>query len=478
MKMVAHHAIRISYLVSGGVLVLALIVILAVYLRQAERDFRITPVSGASVDSEGKLPPAPESQANQTGSWPALANANFFAQVKADFVNQKKSFIEADLTAMTVTVYKDGEIVKQVPILTKGRPGSWWETPAGLYEIQLKKKTHFSSFGHVYQPWSMAFQGNFFIHGWPYSADGTPVASSFSGGCVRLSTEDAKAVYDLTEVGMSVLVYEKSFDGDDFRYSEPPAGRLSTLSGLAARSYLAADLRNNYVFLAQNATDEVPIASITKLMTALIAAEYINLDATSTVMASSIVSTSVPRLKAGDRINPYQLLYPLLDESSNEAAFMLADYLGRERFVSLMNQKALALGMTHTRFADPAGRQDGNVSTAEDLFALAKYLLNNRSFILKITSDTVGYNAYGDSQFKDLENFNVFPGQPGFVGGKVGQTTAAGKTIISIFNETLEGQTRPIVIIALGSRDNAAYARALLADVRLNYQTDGLRAED
>jgi D-alanyl-D-alanine carboxypeptidase len=470
MKIAVHHAIRISFVVSVAAILVATAFSVAAYFRRANGGFTIVQSNGTDLIEEGKILPAPESQAIQSGSWPALSNANFFSQVKVDFINQKKSFIEADLTAMKVNVYKDGEIVKELPILTKGRPGSWWETPAGLYQIQTKERSHFSSFGHVYQPWSMAFQGNFFIHGWPHSKDGTPVASSFSGGCIRLSTADAKIVYDLAKIGMPVLVYEKTFDSDDFKYSEPPSDRLSTLEGLSAKTYLAADLKNNQVFLAQDPAKEVPIASITKLMTALIAAEYINLDATSTVLASSIVSTSVPRLKAGDRINPYQLLYPLLDESSNEAAFMLADYLGRERFVSLMNQKAAALGMTHTRFVDPSGAGEGNISTAEDLFALAKYLLNNRSFILKITSDTVGYNAYGSSQFADLKNFNVFTGQPSFVGGKVGQTIAAGKTIISLFNETLEGQKRPIVIIALGSDDNASDARAILAYVKSTYQ--------
>lgn len=469
MKIGANHAVRLSFVLSALAVLLALGFSLAVYFH-ANGGFAVAPDNETDLIDEGKILPAPVSQALQSGSWPALANANFFGQVRTDFINQKKSFIEADLTAMQVSIYQDGEVVKQVPILTKGRPGSWWETPAGLYQIQTKERSHFSSFGYVYQPWSMAFQGNFFIHGWPTTPKGIPVASSFSGGCIRLSTADAKTVYDLAKVGMPVLVYAKAFDGDDFKYSERPVERKSTLAGLSAQAYLAADLKNNQVFLAQDASREVPIASLTKLMTALIAAEYINLDATSTVPVSAIVSTSLPRLKAGEKINPYQLLYPLLDESSNESAYMLAGYLGVDRFVSLMNQKAAALGMTHTHFADPAGFQDGNVSTAEDLFALAKYLLNNRSFILKITSNTVGYNAYGDSQFADLQNFNVFTGQPGFIGGKVGQTTAAGKTIVSLFSEKLEGETRPIVIIALGSADNAADARAILAHVQATYQ--------
>lgn len=475
MKIEAHHAyyvLRASFILSVAAVLLAVVFSAVVYFQKASGGFGVSPGEGTGISEEGKISPAPESHAIQSGSWPALANANFFSQVRVDFINQKKSFIEADLTAMTVSVYKDGEVVKQVPILTKGRPGSWWETPAGLYEVQLKKRSHFSSFGHVYQPWSMVFQGNFFIHGWPHFADGTPVASSFSGGCVRLSVQDAKAIYDLAEVGMPVLVYEKSFDSDEFKYSERPASRQSTLPGISADAYLAADLGNNQVFLAQDSAKEIPVASISKLMTALIAAEYINLDATSTIVASSVVPTSVPRLSAGDRINPYHLLYPLLAESSNEAAFALADYLGRDRFVSLMNQKAVALGMTHTRFADPAGLEEGNVSTAEDLFALAKYLLNNRSFILKITSDTVGYNAYGSSQLKDIQNFNIFKGEPGFVGGKVGQVATgqtAGRDIIAIFSETLEGQTRPIVIVVLGSADNAADARAMLAHVKATH---------
>ena len=152
------------------------------------------------------------------GSEPALSNPDFFGKVKQELVNDKNSFIEANLSSMKLTVYKDGVAVKEVPILTKGRPGSWWETPAGLYQVELKKENHFSSFGKVYQPWSVAFQGNFFIHGWPYYPGGEPVSSSFSGGCIRLSTEDAKTIYELASVDMPVLVFEEDFASDDFSY--------------------------------------------------------------------------------------------------------------------------------------------------------------------------------------------------------------------------------------------------------------------
>ena len=148
------------------------------------------------------------------GGWPALQNIEFFKKTKEDFISRGASFIEADLSAMTIRFYKNGEILKEAPIQTKGREGSWWETPAGLYKISSKEKSHFSSFGGVYMPYSMQFQGNFFIHGPTYYPDGTPTASTYSGGCIRLSLDDVKEIYRLAEIGTPMLVFEESFNND------------------------------------------------------------------------------------------------------------------------------------------------------------------------------------------------------------------------------------------------------------------------
>jgi D-alanyl-D-alanine carboxypeptidase len=196
----------------------------------------------------------------------------------------------------------------------------------------------------------MVFQGNFFIHGWPYYPDGTDVASTYSGGCIRLSTKDAKEIYQMIKVGMPVIVSEESFKSDNFAY---PQEKIE--ANVSAKSYLVADLKSRSVLASSEHTGPLPIASITKLMTALVAAEYINLDKPINVRASAMVQTSVPRLKAGESRSAYQLLYPLLAESSNEAAYALSDHLGRNYFVTLMNQKAEALGMKTAHFEDPAG---------------------------------------------------------------------------------------------------------------------------
>lgn len=408
------------------------------------------------------LPESGKTVTLEYGSWPALEDANFFSEVKAAFINEGTDFIESDLSEMKLRVYKDGKLSGEVPIASKGREGSWWETPAGLYKIQGKEENHFSSFGQVYMPWSMPFQGNFFIHGWPYYPNGESVPQSYSGGCIRLSTEDAKEVFSLAEVGMPVLVHEHDFASDDFDYE---------LFGesISANNYLAADLGSNFVFAEKEAGQVVPIASVTKLMTAVIATEYINIEREVTITEGMLTQTSLPRLQAGQRVSVFNLLFPLLMESSNEAGTAIASILGSNRFVELMNTKAEAIGMRSTHFADPNGISPENTSSAEDLFLLAKYLYNNRSFVLDMSNGGANQSVYGKPIWQGLRNFNVFDDDEDFVGGKVGMTQAAGETILSVFKIEKAGQERPVVVIALGSENRAAAAAALINYVRSNY---------
>ena len=425
------------------------------------------------------------------GSWPALNNESFYDKVLNDFIAQKTTFINVNLSAMQLQYYENGIIATTIPILAKGKPGSWWETPAGLYKVQAKTQSDFSSFAHVYSPWALDFQGNFLIHGWPYYPDGTPVGSTYSGGCIRLSTPDAKVLYGMVSVGTPVLVSSGNFTADNFAEQQDPS--------ITAKSFFAADLKNNYVFAQSNPDEQLPIASLTKLMTALVAVEYVNIEKTITITPDMIVKTSIPRLKVGAHYSLYNLLQPLLKESSNEAAIAISDFLGTKYFVSLMNQQAVSIGMTNTHFVDPSGSEWGDVSTARDLFMLAQYLYDNRSFILKMTTNNNDPNAYGPSSFATLQNFNVFADDPDFIGGKVGVNGAASDTILSVFNEpflisttTVASTTpdstssevispiatriatstivRPIMFVILGSDNYVADAETLLAWIKNTYQ--------
>ena len=126
--------------------------------------------------------------------------------------------------------------------------------------------------------------------------------------------------------------------------------------------------------------------------------------------------------------------------------------LGRGYFISLMNKKAKAIGMTDTTFTDPSGRESYNVSTPEDMFLLAKYIYLNRRFIFNITSERVEGSAY-ENTFTDLQNFNLYKGDPEFVGGKTGKSTSAKEAYVGVFEMEFKGEVRPIVIVMLGSLD-------------------------
>ncbi len=394
------------------------------------------------------------SAAFEYGPQPQLAQLSFFELTLASFKEQKQSFIEADLSTMKIRYYDKGEITFEAPILTKGKEGSWWETPAGLYSVESTSESHFSSFGKVYTPWNLVFQGNFFIHGWPYYPDGTPVSSVYSGGCIRLSDVDAEKLFRLVNTKTPVLVYEKDYTSDGFSYSVTPPT-------LDAKAYLVADIESNTILMQSGEKQILPIASVTKLMTALVASEYINLDKDVTIPQSAMATTSITRLTPGMTMSGYSLLLPLLLESSNIAANTYASILGKDRFVQLMNKKAASLGMESTTYTDASGSDSGNVSTLSDLLRLSTYIYNNRSFVYKISSGEKVSTAYNVYPFGTLSNFNPVPGLTGFVGGKVGKTTAAKETIISLYKMNVKGVERTIAFIVLGSNDNYADVQKL-----------------
>lgn len=205
------------------------------------------------------------------------------------------------------------------------------------------------------------FRVIFFIHGWPYYSNGKAVESTFSGGCIRLATDDAKILFREVDIKTPVLVIKETFFADDF------SPKIKALE-ISANAFLVADLKSNFVFLSKNIKDSLPIASITKLMTALVATEYINLWREITIQSADLVFTSYPRLKIGERWTGFDLLYPLLNESSNESAKAMARFLGKGHFVELMNKKALSLGLENTYFADASGASPENISSPEDLF--------------------------------------------------------------------------------------------------------------
>jgi len=390
------------------------------------------------------------------------------SDIKNDFISESKNFLEINFSEMEVRLYQEGKLIKEVPILAVGDPQSWGGSAAGLYKIMSGNKLSFSIVSEVYMPYALRYYGKYYLHGEPYYPDGKKLISSVSGGCIRLSDKDAKDIYELTELDMPVLVIDKEKD-----YYQYPNKKLSDFPEISAESYLAADLDSGFVFAEKNSDEKLPIASLAKLMTALVVAENVDLRKSMLVEPEMLqVYGTTQGLEAGKRFRVVELFYPLLIESSDDAAEVLGYFLGRGKTIKMMNEKTKAILMGNTEFVDLRGFDAKNVSTARDLFHLARYILNNRPPLLEITKGKQ-VRSFGEVRFnvKDFWNENVFIDDPSFVGGKTGYLPQSKYTGIFIFKFLTEDEkSRNIVIILLGSGDNQTDTQKIYKWLSENYR--------
>lgn len=384
-----------------------------------------------------------------------------------DALASEGKLIGADLANMKLYLYENGHAVKEFDILSKGKRGSRWETPTGLYEIQTKEEDHFSSIGEVHMPFSMQFFGNFFIHGWPYYPDGTQVPEGYSGGCIRLSTADAADVFTFADRGTPMFVWE----GTSSTLTNEQASTTSITVGnkalpkVSANAFLIANIQSGEVYAEHNADSVLPIASISKLVTALVANETIHYDRTLTVTADDRKQTegTPGSILAGDQFTVGDLFYPLLMESNNAVAYALARYNGSHNFLQLMNEKARAIGMIHAHFDDPSGISANNRATVNDIFVLTRYIHNSQSFLLNMSREKSKKVTAESGRTYTLGNFNVFAGNVQFLGGKTGYTDAARETMTTVWQIDVDGTPATVAIIVLGSEDRKKDVEKLLA---------------
>jgi D-alanyl-D-alanine carboxypeptidase len=354
--------------------------------------------------------------------------------------------IYIDLYTMKLYTYANGIKLKTIPVLSKGKVGSRWETPAGLYDVEFKKTNHVSSVAQVNLPFSMGFSGNFFIHGWPTYMNGDPVPNGYSGGCIRLGTDNAKFLYNFAEAGTKILITNQPKNISKNISIDAP------LPSISAESFIIGDLESDVVYAAKNTAEIKPIASITKLITALTANSIIRYNKKIYLSKDTYRNMDWQQLDPDINIAITDSTYPLLMQSNNVVAHAIANNYGYNQFITKMKRQVNALGMINTSIDDPSGISSNNTSTTQDLFRLAKYLYYNSQFLLNITklrqvvikSDTNKYT---------INNYNHFANNPDFIGGKTGYTNAAGETMLSIFKVNIQGEERIITIIVLDSKN-------------------------
>lgn len=240
---------------------------------------------------------------------------------------------------------------------------------------------------------------------------------------------------------------------------------LSEFSAMTAKSALVMNFDTDEVYYAKNIKQQLPMASITKAMVALLTLEHKSLEDKVTVSehAASVGENSMG-LTTGEVYTVHDLLYGLFLHSGNDVAEALAEGVGgtRERFVALMNQRAWEMGMQNTHYTNPSGLEgDGHMyASVEDLAILTKYILTHYPFLLDITK-TINYAIPATNEHKAIylsSEIDLIRTYPGAIGFKTGLTDEAGRCIITI----AENGGQRMMGIVLGSQNRRADVTKML----------------
>jgi D-alanyl-D-alanine carboxypeptidase len=231
------------------------------------------------------------------------------------------------------------------------------------------------------------------------------------------------------------------------------------------RAGLLFNLDTGRVLWQRNPTRRMPIASLTKMMTALLTVQSASSNALVLVTrrAEEAPGSRVGVLPLGRDIRLRTMLYGLLLPSGNDAAIALAQHVahGVTRFVTWMNDEAAKLGMACTRYSTPSGYYNkGNFSCAADLAVLAHVDLEQPRIasVVRTSSIALPFPIQGGKLYLYNNNPLLIYGYPGLTGLKTGYTTPAGKCLVA----TAERHGVRLGVVLLNSPDPGTQARHLL----------------
>ena len=216
---------------------------------------------------------------------------------------------------------------------------------------------------------------------------------------------------------------------------------------VSATAAVLMDADMGQVLYEKNGDRQMLIASTTKIMTALVVLEHAAPDDVITVTPDHMAEGSSMYLRAGETVRVEELLYGLLLCSGNDAALAVTECAGGlEPFVALMNEKAAALGMADTHFANPNGLDDEeHYSTARDMAQLARAAVNEPTLLRMASTRQASIGG------RTLTNHNKLLGRmEGCLGLKTGYTKAAGRTLVSC----AEKDGRRLVAVTLRDGDD------------------------
>lgn len=237
---------------------------------------------------------------------------------------------------------------------------------------------------------------------------------------------------------------------------------------ISAEGVYVVDVSSFTPVFERNARQKFLPASTTKIVTALVAYDVYGIDKILTVKRVT-ENGQVMGLVPGERITVENLLYGTLIHSGNDAAFVLADNFGLQKFINLMNKKAADLNMKDTHFTNSTGFDEvEQFTTPYDLALSARELLKHK-YLSKIVS--IKEIIISDADFKyfhTLTNVNKLLGEISGIGGlKTGYTQSAGENLVSLYRKS---DGHDFIIVILKSDDRFEDTKAVVDWIETNVE--------
>ena len=277
----------------------------------------------------------------------------------------------------------------------------------------------------------------------------------------------------IIEEDIEEMLIIESEDINDVDFSSIDIGKLR----VDARNAIALDSKTKQVLFEQNASEIVPMASTTKILTALVAISYGDLEREVEISKTAAsIRGSVVGYHSGEKIKMKELLFGLMFRSGNDAAIAIAEDIGGsiEGFADIMNHYAKSLGLVNSHFESPHGLDSSKHYTcAYDLALLTATAMENEQFCEICGQKTMDRSKYNFS--RDYSNINkILYKIPNANGVKTGYTGQAGKCLVSSVNH--EG--RNIIIVVLNCVDRWNVTEKIYKSVEEFYDFKTISSND
>ncbi len=274
---------------------------------------------------------------------------------------------------------------------------------------------------------------------------------------------------DSVTIGLQIPQNNSAIAGVQ-KYNIPPIARNLPVPSFSARAVLISDLATDEVLFQKDTDISLPIASTTKIVTALVASEYFKSNSPLTVNTSAGTLGSKVGLTMGETLSFRSLLYGMLLNSGNDAAYAIAENYpgGVMGFVSAMNKKVLELNLQNTHFDNPAGFDSPqHFSSAKDLGVITEEALKNDVLVRIFATKETSIFSLNKKYSHQLLNLNkLLSDVKGVMGVKTGTTDLAKENLVTL----VERDGHKLLIVVLNSDDRFGETTRLIEWTYANFE--------